>query len=42
VTLTYDWSKVTDRPLLEKIAFPLVEKAGLEDSLDNLAGAVSG
>jgi uncharacterized protein YndB with AHSA1/START domain len=41
VTLTYDWSKVTDKGLLEKISFPLVEKAQLEDSLGNLASAVS-
>jgi uncharacterized protein YndB with AHSA1/START domain len=42
VTLTYDWSKVTDQELLKKISFPLVEQAALEQSLDNLAGAVSG
>jgi len=42
VTLTYDWSKVTDQELLKKIHFPLVEQVALERSLDNLAGAVSG
>jgi uncharacterized protein YndB with AHSA1/START domain len=42
VTLTYDWSKVTDQELLKKISFPLVDKVALERSLDNLAGAVSG
>jgi len=42
VTLTYDWSKVTDQELLKKISFPLVEKGALEQSLDNLAGAVAG
>ncbi|MBB6626693.1 SRPBCC family protein [Nocardioides sp. KIGAM211] len=41
VTLTYDWSKVTDKALLEKIPFPLVQKSQLEDSLGNLASAVS-
>jgi len=42
VTLTYDWSKVTDQELLKKISFPLVDQGALEQSLDNLAGAVSG
>jgi len=42
VTLTYDWSKVTDQELLKKISFPLVDQVALERSLDNLAGAVSG
>jgi len=42
VTLTYDWSKVTDQELLKKISFPLVDRSALERSLDNLAGAVSG
>ena len=42
VTLTYDWSKVTDQDLLKTISFPLVDKAALEQSLDNLAGTVSG
>lgn len=41
VTLTYDWSKVTDKDLLSKISFPLVSKDQLEDSLGNLASAVS-
>ncbi|MBF4160339.1 SRPBCC family protein [Nocardioides acrostichi] len=41
VTLTYDWSKVTDQDLLSKISFPLVEQRQLEDSLGNLAAAVS-
>jgi uncharacterized protein YndB with AHSA1/START domain len=41
VTLTYDWSRVTDQELLKKISFPLVEKAALEHSLDHLAAAVS-
>ena len=42
VTLTYDWSKVTDQELLKKISFPLVDQGALEQSLDNLAGAVAG
>lgn len=41
VTLTYDWSKVTDRDLLAKLGFPLVPQSALEDSLGNLASAVS-
>ena len=41
VTLTYDWSRVTDKELLAKIGFPLVQEAQLEDSLANLAAAVS-
>jgi uncharacterized protein YndB with AHSA1/START domain len=42
VSLTYDWSKVTDPELLKKISFPLVDEAALEDSLDRLAAAVAG
>ncbi|MGA8208613.1 MAG: hypothetical protein WB441_08090 [Nocardioidaceae bacterium] len=42
VSLTYDWSKVTDRDLLSKISFPLVSESQLEDSLNALAAAVSG
>lgn len=42
VTLTYDWSKVDDPELLKKISFPLVPESALEDSLGNLAEAVSG
>lgn len=41
VTLTYDWSKVTDKDLLSKITFPLVPEKDLEASLGNLASAVS-
>jgi uncharacterized protein YndB with AHSA1/START domain len=40
--LTYDWSNVTDKALLAQLHFPLVEKPALEDSLANLASAVSG
>jgi hypothetical protein len=42
VSLTYDWSKVTDRDLLAKIKFPLVSEADLEQSLGRLAEAESG
>ena len=42
VRLTYDWSKVTDPAILEKVPFPLVDQAALEDSLNNLAAAVAG
>lgn len=41
VTLAYDWSKVTDKALLAKLHFPLVPQQALEDSLGNLASAVS-
>lgn len=37
VTLTYDWSKVTDKELLRKVSFPLVEEHALEQSLAKLA-----
>ena len=40
VTLTYDWSSVTDQNLLKKISFPLVSQSDLEKSLDQLAAAV--
>ncbi|GGF35667.1 polyketide cyclase [Marmoricola endophyticus] len=36
VTLTYDWSKVTDQDLLDKLSFPLVTEEQLEDSLTHL------
>jgi hypothetical protein len=41
VTLTYDWDKVTDRALLQKVSFPLVSQDQLEESLANLAAAVA-
>jgi len=40
VRLTYDWSKVTDQALLEKLSFPLVAESQLEETLTNLAVAV--
>jgi hypothetical protein len=42
VTLTYDWSNVTDKELLAKNLFPLVSKDQLNDSLAALVEAVSG
>ena len=39
---TYDWSKVTDRALLDKIGFPLVDQAQLEDTLQRLDQQVTG
>jgi hypothetical protein len=40
VTLTYDWSRVTDQGLLDKVGFPLVSQEQLEDSLSRLAEIV--
>ena len=40
VSVTYDWSEVTDEALLQKIGFPLVPQEGLEDSLEKLAAEV--
>lgn len=42
VRQTYDWSKVTDKALLEKVQFPLVSQDQLESSMDRLAAAVTG
>lgn len=42
VTLTYDWSAVTDKKILRKITFPLVQQDQLEDSLASLASVVNG
>lgn len=39
VTLTYDWSKVTDKELIS--LFPAVPETALEESLNRLAAAVS-
>ncbi len=41
VSLTYDWSHVTDTDLLKKISFPLVEQHQLETSLGHLAESVA-
>ncbi len=42
VTVTYDWSKVTDQDLLQKLSFPLVPQTALEDSLNRLASQTAG
>ena len=39
VSITYDWSKVTDKDLLKKISFPLVPESSLDESLVKLASA---
>lgn len=41
VTVTYDWSAVTDKETLKKVSFPAVDQDALESSLGNLASAVS-
>ena len=38
---TYDWSKVTDTALLQKVGFPLVTEDQLEDTLGKLAETLS-
>jgi uncharacterized protein YndB with AHSA1/START domain len=42
VSLTYDWSKVTDKALLKKLSFPLVSAEQMEDSLASLAATANG
>lgn len=42
VSLTYDWSAVTDKDVLKQISFPAVSEEELEESLGNLAAAVAG
>jgi uncharacterized protein YndB with AHSA1/START domain len=42
VSLTYDWSSVTDKALLKQIPIPLVGKDELEGSLASLASVVNG
>lgn len=41
VTLTYDWSRVTDPELLKTVSFPVVPEEDLEQSLNLLAAAVT-
>lgn len=41
VSLTYDWSSVTDKELLKKISFPAVSQEAMEQSLGRLASAVA-
>jgi hypothetical protein len=42
VTLTYDWSGVTDKELLKQISFPLVGEDQINASLAGLAATVDG
>lgn len=42
VTHTYDWSKVTDKDILQKVTFPLVPEGHLENTLAKLAEASAG
>ncbi|MDO5745155.1 MAG: SRPBCC family protein [Micrococcaceae bacterium] len=42
VTLTYDWSHVTDKDVLRMITFPVVDEHELETSLEKLSGMVAG
>ena len=42
MTHTYDWSKVTDKDVLQKVSFPLVSEHQLEETLGRLAEASSG
>lgn len=41
VSVTYDWSGVTDKELLKKISFPAVSQDALDSTLANLAAQVS-
>ena len=41
VSLTYDWSKVTDKQLLERVSFPVIAPETLEESLVRLSDAVT-
>lgn len=41
VTLTYDWSNVTDQDLLDEVGFPLVSEEEMAVSLGKLAAAAS-
>jgi uncharacterized protein YndB with AHSA1/START domain len=42
VSLTYDWTHVSDQGLLEQIGFPLVSADAMKSSLASLAAAVNG
>ena len=41
MSLTYDWSKVTDEKLLKQVGFPAIPEEDLEQSLNLLAAAVT-
>ena len=40
MSLTYDWTDVTDPELLEKNLFPMVSEEQMEESLAKLAAEV--
>ncbi len=42
VSLTYDWSAVTDKDVLKQVSFPLVSTDQMEDSLAQLAAVANG
>jgi hypothetical protein len=41
VTHTYDWSRVTDEAVLERVSFPIVSVEQMERSIERLADAAS-
>lgn len=41
VTHTYDWSRVRDEAVLERVSFPLVTAQQMETSIERLAAAAS-
>ncbi|MHA7282565.1 SRPBCC family protein [Arthrobacter sp. TMS2-4] len=41
VSVTYDWSAVTDKAILKKLSFPEVSQEALDSTLANLAAQVS-
>jgi uncharacterized protein YndB with AHSA1/START domain len=41
VSVTYDWSGVTDKEILKKLSFPEVPQEALDATLGNLAAQVS-
>jgi uncharacterized protein YndB with AHSA1/START domain len=41
VSVTYDWSGVTDKEILKKLSFPEVSQDALDSTLANLAAQVS-
>lgn len=40
VSLTYDWSAVTDKAILKQVHFPLISEEDMESSLSALAAAL--
>ncbi len=41
VTLTYDWAKVTDKAILERVKFPILDEDDLEGSLAKVAAILA-